>query len=92
MTESKQEDQQLPHAEEPIEMTGAQMIWAAFEREGVDVVFGHPGGAILPAYDALSPYEASGQNPSCACTPRAVPPATWPTGMRGRRARWASVS
>ncbi len=61
MTESKQEDQQLPHAEEPIEMTGAQMIWAAFEREGVDVVFGHPGGAILPAYDALSPYEASGR-------------------------------
>ena len=46
MTESKQEDQQLPPAEEPIEMTGAEMIWAAFEREGVDIVFGHPGGAI----------------------------------------------
>jgi acetolactate synthase-1/2/3 large subunit len=61
MTELKQEEKQLPHAEEPIMMTGAQMIWAAFEREGVDIVFGHPGGAILPAYDALSPYELEGR-------------------------------
>ncbi len=60
MTEPKQ-DRQNPAQEEPIPMTGAQMIWAAFEREGVDVVFGHPGGAILPAYDALSPYEAEGK-------------------------------
>ena len=26
-------------------------------REGVDVVFGYPGGAILPTYDALSKYK-----------------------------------
>lgn len=61
MTEAKQDERQLSDAEEPIAMTGAQMIWAAFEREGVDIVFGHPGGAILPAYDALSPYEAEGK-------------------------------
>ncbi len=33
--------------------TGAQTIWECMEREGVTHVFGYPGGAILPAYDAL---------------------------------------
>ena len=34
-------------------MTGASILWECLEREGVQVVFGYPGGAILPAYDAL---------------------------------------
>jgi acetolactate synthase-1/2/3 large subunit len=33
--------------------TGAQILWECLEREGVRVVFGYPGGAILPVYDAL---------------------------------------
>jgi acetolactate synthase-1/2/3 large subunit len=33
--------------------TGAQIIWESLVREQVDVVFGYPGGAILPAYDAM---------------------------------------
>jgi len=33
--------------------TGAQILWECLEREGVKHVFGYPGGAILPAYDAL---------------------------------------
>src|ERR1700758_1963486 len=33
--------------------TGAQILWECIEREGVTHVFGYPGGAILPAYDAL---------------------------------------
>src|SRR5512137_2216103 len=33
--------------------TGAQILWECIEREGVKHVFGYPGGAILPAYDAL---------------------------------------
>jgi acetolactate synthase-1/2/3 large subunit len=33
--------------------TGAEIIWKCLEREGVKHVFGYPGGAILPAYDAL---------------------------------------
>src|SRR5438270_2791124 len=33
--------------------TGAQAIWQALVDEGVAVVFGYPGGAIMPAYDAL---------------------------------------
>jgi len=34
-------------------MNGAQAVLKALEREGVQVVFGHPGGAIMPVYDAL---------------------------------------
>jgi acetolactate synthase-1/2/3 large subunit len=34
-------------------ITGAQALIRALEHEGVDVVFGVPGGAILPAYDPL---------------------------------------
>ena len=37
-------------------LTGAEIIWECIIREGVDVVFGYPGGAILPAYDALNKY------------------------------------
>ena len=37
-------------------LTGAQIIWDCLVREGVDVVFGYPGGAILPAYDAMLDY------------------------------------
>ena len=33
--------------------TGAEIIWECLEREHVTHVFGYPGGAILPAYDAL---------------------------------------
>jgi len=32
---------------------GAHIIWQVLVEQGVDTVFGYPGGAILPAYDAL---------------------------------------
>jgi len=38
-------------------LTGAEILWECLIREGVNTVFGYPGGAILPAYDALSKYE-----------------------------------
>src|SRR5271168_1021735 len=34
-------------------LTGSRILWECLEREGVRHVFGYPGGAILPAYDAL---------------------------------------
>ncbi|MFZ0630270.1 MAG: biosynthetic-type acetolactate synthase large subunit [Acidobacteriaceae bacterium] len=37
-------------------LTGSEILWATLEGEGVDVVFGYPGGAILPAYDALKKF------------------------------------
>ncbi|HEX7554830.1 MAG TPA: thiamine pyrophosphate-binding protein, partial [Geothrix sp.] len=36
--------------------TCAQLIWESLIREGVDTVFGYPGGAILPTYDAMTEY------------------------------------
>jgi acetolactate synthase-1/2/3 large subunit len=33
--------------------TGAEILWECLDREGVEHIFGYPGGAILPAYDAL---------------------------------------
>ncbi|MFC7327800.1 acetolactate synthase large subunit [Marinactinospora rubrisoli] len=40
------------------QMTGAQSLIRSLEHVGVDVVFGIPGGAILPAYDPL--YDSAG--------------------------------
>lgn len=34
-------------------MTGAQWVVQALRAQGVDTVFGYPGGAIMPVYDAL---------------------------------------
>ncbi|MEK7338727.1 MAG: thiamine pyrophosphate-binding protein, partial [candidate division NC10 bacterium] len=34
-------------------MTGAQIFCESLKREGVEVIFGLPGEAVLPAYDAL---------------------------------------
>ena len=34
-------------------MSGAEVLLKALEDEGVEVVFGYPGGAVLPIYDAL---------------------------------------
>ena len=36
--------------------TGAEIIWECLERLGVKCIFGYPGGAILPAYDAMTRY------------------------------------
>ncbi len=36
-----------------MKLTGAQILWESLVREGVTDVFGYPGGAILPAYDAM---------------------------------------
>jgi acetolactate synthase-1/2/3 large subunit len=35
------------------QMTGAEMVVEALKDQGVDVVFGYPGGAVLPIYDAI---------------------------------------
>ncbi len=42
--------------EAAVKRTGAQIIWECLVREGIHTVFGYPGGAILPAYDAMLDY------------------------------------
>lgn len=39
-----------------MELTGAEIVWECLLKEGVDLVFGYPGGTILPTYDALTKY------------------------------------
>ena len=39
-----------------MKLTGARILWECLVREGVTDVFGYPGGAILPAYDAMLDY------------------------------------
>jgi acetolactate synthase-1/2/3 large subunit len=39
-----------------VQRTGAQILWETLVAEGVDVIFGYPGGAIMPAYDAMLDY------------------------------------
>ena len=36
-----------------MQVTGAQAVMKSLEELGVDVIFGYPGGAILPAYDPI---------------------------------------
>lgn len=38
-------------------MTGAQALMEALVRENVNLIFGYPGGAIMPTYDALYDYQ-----------------------------------
>ncbi|OYU76377.1 MAG: acetolactate synthase 3 large subunit [Alphaproteobacteria bacterium PA3] len=42
---------------EPIEMTGAEILVRAMQEQGVETIFGYPGGAVLPIYDALYQQE-----------------------------------
>jgi acetolactate synthase-1/2/3 large subunit len=42
-----------------MQVTGAQAVMRSLEHLGVDVIFGYPGGAILPAYDPLIDSELS---------------------------------
>ena len=37
----------------PQMMEGAELILKVLENQGVEVIFGYPGGAVLPIYDAL---------------------------------------
>ena len=47
---------QHAHLTTPTKLTGSEILWATLVGEGVREVFGYPGGAILPAYDALRKF------------------------------------
>ena len=40
-----------------MKMPGARIVLEALKREGVDLIFGLPGGAVLPIYDVLYDFE-----------------------------------
>ena len=43
-----------------MKLTGAEIVVECLKEQGVDTVFGYPGGAILNIYDAL--YKHSGRD------------------------------
>lgn len=47
-TKNKQASNEMPR-----ELSGSSMLIEALAKEGVDVIFGYPGGAILPTYDEI---------------------------------------
>src|ERR1700739_204565 len=46
-----------PAGRETVSMTGAEMVVRALKDQGVTHIFGYPGGAVLPIYDALFKVE-----------------------------------
>ena len=49
-----------------MKLTGAQAVIESLTRENVEVIFGYPGGAIMPIYDALYDYKNKINHiPSC---------------------------
>lgn len=54
--EVAQEVRTEPAKQEAIELTGSAALLEALIAEGVETIFGYPGGAIMPVYDALFDY------------------------------------
>ena len=36
--------------------TGAQIVWETLVKEGIDTVYGYPGGGVIPIYDTMLDY------------------------------------
>ncbi len=48
--------QQSAGVEQGRELAGSHILCEALVREGVELLYGYPGGAIMPFYDALTSY------------------------------------
>ncbi len=57
MEVAQQEILTKTEAKETIEVSGSVALLEALIAEGVDTIFGYPGGAIMPIYDALYDYQ-----------------------------------
>jgi glyoxylate carboligase len=62
----------------PEQMTGAEMVLRALADQGVEHLFGYPGGAVLPIYDEIFQQDRvkhiwSGTSRAPATPPRAMP-------------------
>jgi acetolactate synthase-1/2/3 large subunit len=54
--EARQATHSARQARDARELTGSQILCEALIREGVNLMYGYPGGAIMPFYDALTSY------------------------------------
>jgi acetolactate synthase-1/2/3 large subunit len=71
-------DKPRPHPLAGTQMTGADIVVQVLADEGVDVVFGYSGGAILPTYDAIFRY-----NQTHAANERETMPLIVPANEQG---------
>jgi acetolactate synthase I/II/III large subunit len=55
MSAEQESDEQPQSAPKP--MIGARVLCQALQREGVDLIFGYPGGAVIPLYDVLPEFD-----------------------------------
>ncbi len=67
-------------------MTGAQIFHEMMRDHGVEVIFGYPGGAILPVFDAIHESEHF----KFILTRHEQGAGTWPKATPAPPARWAS--
>ncbi len=51
-------EQAIMHQDTPRELAGSHILCEALLREGVTLMYGYPGGAIMPFYDAITSYPA----------------------------------
>ncbi len=56
-TETTLKSSVIKKSEKKLVVSGAEAIILSFLAEGVDTIFGYPGGAIMPVYDALYHYQ-----------------------------------
>jgi acetolactate synthase-1/2/3 large subunit len=54
---NKEKILQSPPSGDAGSLSGSEAVMKAFAEEGVDTIFGYPGGAIMPIYDALYDYQ-----------------------------------
>ena len=74
MTRQLSAETATPHALAGTTMTGADIVVQVLADEGVDIVFGYSGGAILPTYDAVFRYNGEHRRPDgSAAIPLIVP-------------------
>lgn len=57
MEVTQQELASKPEKKEAIEVSGSVAVLEALVAEGTEIIFGYPGGAIMPIYDALYDYK-----------------------------------
>ena len=71
------------------EMTGAEMVIEALADQGVEHIFGYPGGAVLPIYDALFQQDEVAAHPGAPrAGRRACGRRLCALDRQGRRACW----
>ena len=72
-----------------MQLNGSEIVIECLKEQGVDTVFGYPGGTILNIYDELYKHQSEIRH---ILTSQEQGAATRRTGMPGPPAKWACVS